>query len=961
MRKKNFLVAVAILVTLVGTLFVPKDVSANPPADYRVPVVGAYRIERMDCGNHVGDGRFMDINGLGGGSTDRGDPIYASGAGNITIGDDGAHGYGKYVLLESNGVTFRYAHLDRHYVWTGKSAVEGELLGLLGNTGHSTNAHLHWEGWYTTQGPDSNTFNIFEIPGVNEDGTPCSGQNDGSIDGDPLPLNQYESCEAYASASANAPHVALFDKENCQGNLLRLSGITDIAVNYYLNGSTKFNDRTRSIYVPAGWSVNLGAHVWDEPRELTACLFSTEDDLDDVKYAQDQSVAVGFDDRDGHRDGYDMASYAVVNKTAQCVLGAQAISSYAVGQGGQSGNPTWLLEFAKSEKLPFDVQLHVKVDAGAGVYDAHRVLMDGTVLYESSAPEYYYAWNTYGIADGQHTLKVQYRRLSDGGNWASALVHEENFYLSTNRSTFAPCGTNAEGARLSSGVDCIIATGDVADLANAGWSDRSEMYIQVTGDYEAWAYESVDFQGGARVVKSGQTLYVGNNISSIVIKPLSPPPPPNPTGPFTVDANTRHLYHFDQGYGGATIYDTAGSLNGSKQSGAWITNDLSASFDKAVQFSNPPDGQAINFGAMENICPMTWQGWISLPSGSSGGRISGQLGEGGNTGQNKWLLSMTGIKPQVEVWSGGGSQIAYSYKEVNDGWNYLMFTYDCNTSLKLYLNNELVGETTTAGVWNGGSTTFEIGAAEGIGRFNGSIDEVRILDAVRVPGDSDTPIPSTPIPSPTLAATATATPNPNAPLIVDTNTVHLYRFNENTGNTVYDSAGTLNGIKAGESIAWITNDFDPAYQSALQFYNPPNTSGLTFASPGTICPFTIEAMVRSTSGGAVAGQTSGAHAKWLLYVDNGYPLFQIYQADGNWKQITSSTSIANGAWHKLMVTYDCANAAKLYVDGVLVAQGNDMNIWNPEAVILEVGSAWYVYRFNGSIDEVRLSNTIRTP
>ena len=269
-------------------------------------------------------------------------------------------------------------------------------------------------------------------------------------------------------------------------------------------------------------------------------------------------------------------------------------------------------------------------------------------------------------------------------------------------------------------------------------------------------YDSPDYLGIARVVRSGQNLYIDGNASSVDLKPASASAPANPTVPFEADANTVHLYHFNEG-SGSVLGDSVGSLNGTIASGvSWA----SGKFGSGLYFPNPTDGAGVTFGTMD-VCPMSWEGWVRRYG--NGGRIAGQLGGGGNTGANKWLLYLNDRRPYIEVWSGGGSQIAYSNEVIEDttDWHYIMWTYDCGTNLKLYLDNELVGETTTAGVWNTGATTFEIGAAEGIGRCNCDIDEVRVSNTVRVPVAEPEPTP-TPVPTviPTPVPTATPQPTP---------------------------------------------------------------------------------------------------------------------------------------------------------------------------------------------------------
>jgi murein DD-endopeptidase MepM/ murein hydrolase activator NlpD len=55
-------------------------------------------------------------------------------------------GYGNtVVIVHPDGKTSRYAHLDAINVGPGRRVEQGDKIGTLGNTGKSTNAHLHLE------------------------------------------------------------------------------------------------------------------------------------------------------------------------------------------------------------------------------------------------------------------------------------------------------------------------------------------------------------------------------------------------------------------------------------------------------------------------------------------------------------------------------------------------------------------------------------------------------------------------------------------------------------------------------------------------------------------------------------------------------------------------------------------------------------------------------------------------
>ncbi len=55
-------------------------------------------------------------------------------------------GYGNYIILRhTDTLCTVYAHLEKVYVKEGDTVMPGSRIGLMGNTGSSRGAHLHWE------------------------------------------------------------------------------------------------------------------------------------------------------------------------------------------------------------------------------------------------------------------------------------------------------------------------------------------------------------------------------------------------------------------------------------------------------------------------------------------------------------------------------------------------------------------------------------------------------------------------------------------------------------------------------------------------------------------------------------------------------------------------------------------------------------------------------------------------
>jgi len=75
-----------------------------------------------------------------------GTPIYTADSGYVVVAGWKKGGYGKVVIVNhGNGFQTLYAHLSVISMSVGQSVAKGQRVGLMGNTGHSTGSHLHFE------------------------------------------------------------------------------------------------------------------------------------------------------------------------------------------------------------------------------------------------------------------------------------------------------------------------------------------------------------------------------------------------------------------------------------------------------------------------------------------------------------------------------------------------------------------------------------------------------------------------------------------------------------------------------------------------------------------------------------------------------------------------------------------------------------------------------------------------
>lgn len=113
------------------------------------PDADGYYMSRGFLSYHPGE----DWNGLGGGNSDIGAPVYAIGNGYVTFARDARMGWGNVVLIRHafmedgrlSTVDSMYAHLDRIMVREGQQVTRGQQVGTIGTNRGMYVAHLHFE------------------------------------------------------------------------------------------------------------------------------------------------------------------------------------------------------------------------------------------------------------------------------------------------------------------------------------------------------------------------------------------------------------------------------------------------------------------------------------------------------------------------------------------------------------------------------------------------------------------------------------------------------------------------------------------------------------------------------------------------------------------------------------------------------------------------------------------------
>ena len=110
---------------------------------------GYYKAQYFGQNRHLGE----DWNGVGGGNTDLGDPVYSISNGLVTFSRDVCCGWGKVIRIvhrlpdhpEYQYIEAVYAHMHNINVKAGDLIKRGQQIGTIGNANGRYNAHLHLE------------------------------------------------------------------------------------------------------------------------------------------------------------------------------------------------------------------------------------------------------------------------------------------------------------------------------------------------------------------------------------------------------------------------------------------------------------------------------------------------------------------------------------------------------------------------------------------------------------------------------------------------------------------------------------------------------------------------------------------------------------------------------------------------------------------------------------------------
>jgi len=192
-------------------------------------------------------------------------------------------------------------------------------------------------------------------------------------------------------------------------------------------------------------------------------------------------------------------------------------------------------------------------------------------------------------------------------------------------------------------------------------------------------------------------------------------------------------------------------------------------------------------------------------------------------------------------------------------------------------------------------------------------------------------------------------------VLTDSNTIALWHFNNSTGLVMDSSDNDHNAINNG-AIRGVSGYFnDSVYFDGINDYiEVPHSSSFNFFDTD----FTIEFYLKTIdTDGLILKKYTGTFGSdaWGVRLNAG--ILEFY--DGNhW--ISSGTAVNDDTWKYIVITADnTSNIISFYVNDNLVKTDSFANII-PNIYPLYIGKEVNDGFFAGSIDELRLSNKVRT-
>ena len=359
----------------------------------------------------------------------------------------------------------------------------------------------------------------------------------------------------------------------------------------------------------------------------------------------------------------------------------------------------------------------------------------------------------------------------------------------------------------------------------------------------------------------------------------------------------------------------------------------------------------------------TYSAWVNLDANSDE-TIFEAFNAAGSADEFSLGVTTSGAAGRIEVTNNDGSSFRSTNSISTGSWSHVAATRQ-GSLITIYINGSPDPTTYTDGTsLDFGSCSLVLGAdvdnaasncTSSVGNYtDGRMDELRIYNRALTPAE--------------IQKLYTWAPNP----------IMYFPFDENTGtSTVYDTSGNgYTGTLQGSMNA--TNWAPGKFGSGMKFDGTNDKIQTSFTQDIDGTSFSVGAWVKMNVGATGYGEIFGQDAyndptmweNFSLTVEHQWGHVSVYRdrstTASDWT--SQDDDVAGGTWAHVMITYDGSNSTNdpiTYVNGI--PRTFQTNV-NGSGTYYDSSRNWYIgggeresYFFNGTLDDLKLYNYIRTP
>lgn len=384
-----------------------------------------------------------------------------------------------------------------------------------------------------------------------------------------------------------------------------------------------------------------------------------------------------------------------------------------------------------------------------------------------------------------------------------------------------------------------------------------------------------------------------------------------------------------------------------------ILHQVGGKFGSGVQFEGTNDYVNAGTSTSLDMASNSWSGgaWVQTSSTTSnvGSIFSKRLSDAGGDDAGGYELKYRPSTGLIQAYNRGGSQISYTAGQ-STAWRHIFTVYDhAAQTISVYLNGSLVASGSSA---DAGTNPYKfiIGSQNNSTLpFTGTLDDVRVYN--RALSASEVSALYSWAPGPIGHWKMDDKASGNGQNLTDSSGNNKPLITSDGANDIgmnCNVTGKIGGACSFDGVDDITttgsNSFNTGSGATIGMWIKANSF------PALTTPFRL------------GGQNANAGFHWIYFLSSSRILTQ-YAYGPAYAIIEFNPTLSTNTWYYITFTHDYTNQVmKFYLNGILFGTSNLSYIGLPvRNQIVYVGAYSTAYPWDGSIDDVKVYDYVRTP